>query len=202
MGCGTLGLGAIQGLKALYPGTSIIGIAKYDFQKELATKFGAERAFSYGRRADLYQELAQLIGTTVYRPLWGKPLLMGGVDIVYDFVGSAESLEDGLRWTRGGGQVVVIGVGKPKRFEWSPVFFKEIQLAGSMSVGMEEYRGERRHTFEIALDLIAQRKVNLRPLLTHTFPLSRYREAIETSADKGRTKAIKVAFSFCSENHP
>lgn len=196
IGCGTLGLSAIQGLRALYPGTKIFAIAKHEFQRELAIKFGAASVFSSGDRSSLYQEIARGTQAKVYRPLWGKSMLMGGVDTAYDFVGSAESLEDGLRLTRAGGKVVVIGVEKPKRFEWSPLWFKEIQLVGSMSVGLEEYRGERRHTFEVTMDLISQRKVDLRPLLTHTFPLSRYREAIGTCRDKRRTKAIKVAFSF------
>lgn len=196
IGCGTLGLSAIQGLRALYPGTSIFAIAKYDFQSELVLKFGAAAALSSQDWPSLYHEIARLTRAKAYRPLWGKPMLMGGVDIVYDFVGSAESLEDGLRLTRGGGKVVVIGVEKPKRFEGSPLWFKEIQLVGSMSVGLEEYRGKRRHTFEVALELISQGKVDLRPLLTYTFPLSHYREAIRTCREKRRTKAIKVAFSF------
>ncbi len=196
IGCGTLGLSAIQGLKALHPGSRIVALAKYDFQRALATKFGAEVALSPRDRSSYYQEIARLTHAKVYKPLMGKPILMGGVDSVYDFVGSSESLEDGLRLTRGGGKVIVIGVEKPKRFEWSPLWFKEIHLAGSMSVGVEEDRGERRHTFQVTLDLISQRKVNLRPLLTHTFPLSQYREAIRTCLEKRRTRAIKVALSL------
>lgn len=196
IGCGTLGLCAIQALRVLHPGTKIISIAKYDFQRELATKFGAEAVLPLRDRAHIYEEVARLTQAKLYSPLLGNPILMGGVDRVYDFVGSAESLEDSLRLTRAGGKVVVIGVEKPKRFEWSPLWFKEIHLAGSMSVGLDEYRGERRHTFKVAVDQIAQRKADLMPFLTHIFPLSEYREAIRTYADKRRTKAIKVAFSF------
>ncbi|MFQ5874838.1 MAG: zinc-binding dehydrogenase [Dehalococcoidia bacterium] len=196
IGCGTLGLSAIQGMRALYPGTKTIAIAKYGFQRKLAATFGAEAVLPSRDRAHSYQEIARLTQAKVCRPLVGKPILMGGVDRAYDFVGSGESLEDGLRLTRAGGTVVVIGVGRPERFEWSPLWFKEIHLAGSMSVGLDEYRGERRHTFEVALDLISKGKVDLSPLLTHVFPLPQYREAIRTCSDKRRTKMIKVAFSF------
>jgi threonine dehydrogenase-like Zn-dependent dehydrogenase len=36
--------------------------------------------------------------------------------------------------------------------------------------------------------------VDLASLVTHRFPLDRYREAIETAAGKGRTGALKVVF--------
>lgn len=153
-------------------------------------------ALSSQDRDGIYRGVARLTGSRVYKPFFGKPILMGGVGVVYDCVGSAASIEDGLRLARARGRVVVIGVEKPKRFEWSPLWFKEISLVGSLSVGLEDDHGQRRHTYQIALDLILEKKVNLKALLTHTFQLPHYREAIRTCTNKGRSKAIKVAFSF------
>ena len=48
-----------------------------------------------------------------------------------------------------------------------------------------------RHDFEIAIDLMASGKVNLKPMVTHTFPLTEMPQALATAYDKS-TGSIKV----------
>jgi threonine dehydrogenase-like Zn-dependent dehydrogenase len=62
---------------------------------------------------------------------------------------------------------VKAGVRAPGRWEWSPY-----------------------------LDLVADGRVDLRPMLTHTFGLEQWREAFLAIANQGESGAVKVAIDF------
>jgi threonine dehydrogenase-like Zn-dependent dehydrogenase len=61
---------------------------------------------------------------------------------------------------------------------------------------MEDYQGRRMRTYEVGLELMAQKKLDLSPLLTHRFKLSKYKQAFRTLADRGRSNAFKAVFAF------
>jgi L-iditol 2-dehydrogenase len=56
--------------------------------------------------------------------------------------------------------------------------------------------GVRKHTFEMALDLIASQKIHVDDMLTHKFSLEKYREMIEVNLRKNSNRAMKTAVSF------
>ncbi len=93
-------------------------------------------------------------------------------------------------------RIVITGVSKPKRFEWTPQYFKEIELVGSNAFGVEEFEGRREHAFETFFTLLADGRLRLPHLVTHRFALSQYREALLMAHSKGRNAAVKVAFEF------
>jgi threonine dehydrogenase-like Zn-dependent dehydrogenase len=192
--CGTLGLSAVIALRTLYPDVRVIAVAKYDYQRELAARFGAHEVLAPG--ASIFQEVAKVTGGKLYKPYRGKPILMGGVAVIYDCVGSADTIETGLRLAEGKGKVVVIGAEPPKRFEWSPIWFREISLVGSMAGGAEVFRGRTMHSFEVYLELLAEEAIDVKPLITHKFDLSDYREAFRTCVNKRSTGSVKVLFEF------
>src|SRR5437868_612829 len=117
----------------------------------------------------------------------------GGRAVVYDTVGKPDTLEVGIRVLKGRGSLVVTGVGAPGRFEWAPLYFKEIRIVGSNAFGVEEVDGRRQHGIAHYLDLVQQGRVDVSAMLTHTFPLEQWREAFATLARQGETGAIKVA---------
>jgi threonine dehydrogenase-like Zn-dependent dehydrogenase len=53
-----------------------------------------------------------------------------GPCVVYDTIGSVETVETSLRLLMTGGTLVVSGVEPPKRFEWTPLYFKELRVVG------------------------------------------------------------------------
>jgi L-iditol 2-dehydrogenase len=126
----------------------------------------------------------------------GKPILMGGVQRVYDCIGSAATIDTGLRLCDARGTVVIIGIDVPKRIEWSPLWFREINLTGSMAVGTEEFEGERLHTYEAYLRLVRDGRLNVEQLVTHQFAIEQYADAFATCAGRGSAAAVKVAFAF------
>ena len=58
---------------------------------------------------------------------------------------------------------------------------------------LEEVDGKRQHGIAHYLDLVQQGRVDVSAMLTHTFPLDRWRDAFATLARQGDTGAIKVA---------
>ena len=66
-----------------------------------------------------------------------------------------------MRVLKARGTLVKSGVHAPGRWEWSPLYFKEISWVGSNAFGIEEVEGVRRHGIEHYLDLAATGRVDL-----------------------------------------
>jgi threonine dehydrogenase-like Zn-dependent dehydrogenase len=195
-GCGTLGLLAVAILRALHPGVRVLAVARFPHQARLAERLGAGLVLPHRPTLGLIERVAAELGVEVQRPWRGAPMLNGGVDVVYDSVGSAETLEVGVRVTRPRGRIVVTGVAPPRRFEWSPLYFKEIAVVGSNAFAIEEWQGRRQHAMQWYFELLGSRGVDATPIVTHRFPLSRWRDAFLACLDQGRSGAVKVLFEF------
>lgn len=195
IGAGVIGICIVAALRSLGSKARVIVLAKHPFQEEVIKRYGADKVIHL--RRDYWQELAQALGATIRQPLLGKPAVVGGADIVYDCVGSGTSLDDGLHFTHSGGKMVLVGsAGTLKGVDWTPVWFNEIDVSGSYIYGMESYRGERIRTFQLALNLMAEGKVDLASLVTHRFQLADYKRALAAVANKGRSEVVKAVFAF------
>lgn len=196
IGGGVIGLNAIQAARILAPECTIVALVKYPFQGEEALRRGADRVL-YAGAAGLYDEIARIVDGRLYKGRFKNQVIMGGFDAIYNCVGSARTLHDSLRWTRPQGTVVLVGselnLGK---FDYTPLWHQEIQLIGSEAHGMEQYQGRKVSTFELVSEFVLEKKLDLSRLITHTFPLSRYREAMQVLLNKKDSKAIKGAFDF------
>lgn len=195
-GCGTLGLCSIVILRALFPAVRVFAVARFEHQQRLARRLGASEVLSWRPTEEIIRRLATLTGAGILKPWFGQPMLNGGVDVVYDTVASAESLEVGVRVTRTRGAVVATGVEVPRKFEWTPLYFKEIHLVGSNAFGIEEYAGRRQHAIEWYFELVGSGRVDVTPIITHRYPLADYRKAFLACGDQGRSGAVKVLFEF------
>jgi len=195
IGAGVIGICIVAALRSLGSKARVVVLAKHPFQEEVVNRYGADQVIHLTR--NYYQELAQALGATLRRPLLGKPVVIGGADIVYECIGNGTSLDDGLRFTRSGGRMVLVGAaGTPKGVDWTPIWLNEIDVRGSYIYGTESYRGERIRTFQLALNLMAGGKVDLTPLVTHRFRLEDYKRALAAVANKGKSKVIKAVFAF------
>jgi threonine dehydrogenase-like Zn-dependent dehydrogenase len=195
-GCGTLGLLSIIILRALFPTTRVIAIARYPHQEELARELGAGLVIRTRNPAEIVELIAGAVSVPVLRPFKGKAWLLRGVDVIYDTIGSPESFEIGVRVARPRAAIVVTGVDQPARFEWTPLYFKEIALVGSNAFGLENFEGRSLHAMEIYLLLLAQKRVDMAQLITHRFPLDQYRDAFIVGREKQRHRTVKVVFDF------
>src|SRR5438093_663254 len=167
-GCGTLGLLAIAILRALYPVTRVLAVARFAHQRALAERFGAAIVLPHEPARDIVERVAAETGANLMTPWYGLPWLHGGgVEVVYDTVGLPGTVEVGLRIAAARGAIVVTGGEVPRRFEWTPLYFKEISLIGSNAFGVEEFEGRGRHSMEIYLALARSGRIDAPPILTH-----------------------------------
>jgi len=194
-GAGSLGLCALAILRALYPDVAVAVVARFEAQAELARRFGASIVVAHEPRLAVIEELVAWGGGRLWQPLQGLPMAYpGAIDVVYDTVGKPETFEVGVRVLAARGTLVKAGVHAPGRWEWSPLYFKEINWVGSNAFGVEEVDGHRQHAIAQYLDLVVDHHIDLRPMLTHTFPLEHWRDAFLAIANQGDSGAVKVAF--------
>ena len=195
-GAGTIGLAAVAAVKVVKPKARIVVVARYPQQAEAARRLGAHEVLTTRKGKEIVAAVARLTGARPWGSRWhGLPMLDGGVDAVYDSICSPDTIEIGLRLVRSRGILSIIGVEAPKRFEWTPLYFKELRVVGSNAFGIEEFRGVRKHAIEHYVDLCASGEVDLSSLVTHRYTLDDWREAFLTAIQK-KTGCIKVAIGF------
>jgi threonine dehydrogenase-like Zn-dependent dehydrogenase len=193
VGGGTMGLNMVQCLRALAPDCHVTIATRHLHQSEMARRFGADEITV---DEDGYQTTARVTGANLYQGLFHNRMLLGGFDVIYDCVGSAQSLQDSLRWVRAGGSVVLIGVNLSRfKLDLNPIWYQEVDLVGVYAHGVESWQGVLRHTYDVVIDLMRQGKLTADGFITHRFPLSEWRQAIATASDK-RSGSIKVMFDY------
>lgn len=196
-GGGALGLTSVAILRALHPDVEVAAVVRHPAQQRLAAHLGAHVVDSEQDPEAIVVALADWSGGRLHRPWAGLPITHPGhVDVAYDTIGAPRTLEVALRVMATRGSIVVTGVHAGGRFEWSPWYFKEVGIVGSNAFGIEEVDGVRKHAIEHYLDMVRDGRIDLRQMLTHTFPLDQWREAFTTLALQRHTGAIKVAFDF------
>jgi threonine dehydrogenase-like Zn-dependent dehydrogenase len=194
-GAGALGVTSVAVLRTLYPEVEIGVVARFPAQAELATKLGASAVFAHEPRLDLVEALAEWSGGVLHTAYAGLPMAHpGGIDVVYDTVARPETLEVGVRVLAERGTLVQTGVHTPGRWEYTPLYFKELSLAGSNAFGIEEVEGVRQHAIRHYLDLVVDGRVDLSGMLTHQFPLDHWHDALRALATQDESGAVKVAF--------
>lgn len=189
LGAGTIGLCTVAALRALTPSCPVVVVARHGFQREAARCLGAEPLAA----GDGPGEAAVAAGARRHRPIWGRPVYAGGFDRIYDCAGTERSLDDALRVGGPGAHVVLVGCTGEARLDLSFVWARELRILGSYGYGPEPAAGGR-HTFRLALDLLERKGIDAGRLVTHRFPLDRWREALGVSLRRARHGAIKVVF--------
>jgi len=192
-GAGSLGLMTVHLLSVLFPGTTILVVDHKPRMAPLLERLGAHRLFT-SRGKELVAEIGEHVKAPMRKPFFGMPWLQTGVDKIYDTVGAPGTLEVGVRIVKPRATIVMVGVAQPRRFEWTPLYFKEISLLGSNAYGMETLGEKRAHAMEHYLDLLAAKKLDWSGVVTHRYPLEKFGDAFMAVYDKRRSGAIKVLF--------
>ena len=189
-GSGTLAFAAVALLRYLYPATPVWAATRPGARAELAGSLGAGAVLS-SSPDELVGQVARLTDATPLRPWSKRDWLQDGPAVVYDTIGSTQTVETSLRLLATGGTLVVSGVEPPKRFEWTPLYFKELRVIGSNGFGIEEVGGVAKHAMEHYFDFVAG-GLDVTPVITHRFPLERWDQAVLTVRNSRRTGAVKV----------
>ena len=195
IGGGTIGLLTVAALRALGHRNRIIIFAKYPHQQQLARELGADDVLS--PNSDRYAAFSELTGATSHQPELGQQVLIGGVDVSFDCIGSSVTIDDALRFTRAGGEVILVGMpGIPKNVDWTSIWYKQLRVTGAYTYGLETHNDEEIHTFTLGMRLLQKMETHLRPLVSRLFPLKDYKHAIQTALNTGKTATVKTAFDL------
>lgn len=198
IGAGSIGLCTIAALRALGWNNPIHVLARYPFQGEAAIQCGADRIITAGGGVDYFAEIADLTGARILKPILGERVMLGGYDLVFECVGSERSLDEGVRFTRSGGRVALVGVpGIAKKVDWSAIFIQELNIRGTYIYNhAEKFQGQIWRAFDLVLELMQTGKLNLDWMVTHRFALQDYANALDLQLHKAGQRMIKTVFEF------
>lgn len=113
----------------------------------------------------------------------GGELPQAAFDWVVDATGSSQGLESALRLVRPRGTVFLKStVHDRASIDWAKVIVDEITLVGS-----------RCGSFDLALDLLRLRRVNVRPMISARYPLAEAVRAFEHAGERGMLKVLLEA---------
>ncbi len=187
-GAGTMGLLTIAALRQLTNAGRVIAVAKHGRQQREALRLGADDVTT---PSNATRAVRLATGAHLHSPDIGDAWLAGGTDVSFECSGNAAALDTCFRITRGRGRVVLVGLPGAAKIDLAPVWHRELDVLGAYTYGMES-NGQR--TFDLAIG-IAQR-VDLAPLVSAKYPLTRYAEAIDHAMDAGRLDSVKVVFDL------
>ncbi len=183
-GAGSVGLLTTLARRALTEAGEIVVVAKHGHQRELALAMGASEVVG---PSEVLRRVRRTTGAFQLSPDFSSGYLLGGVDVAIDAVGSRGSLETALHATRAGGTVVLSGM--PPRVDLSAAWFRELHVVGSYASARAS------DDFATALTLAGHEVVADLARAVTTYPLNRWREAVDHAQSAGRLGTVKVAFA-------
>jgi L-idonate 5-dehydrogenase len=168
-GCGPIG--ALMVVVARYGGAAEVVVTDIaDAPLAVARKLGASRAVN---------GLAEASALDPYRA--GK----GVFDVLFEASGNQAALRSALDLMRPGGIIVQLGLGGEMTLPVNAIVTKELQLRGTFRFDPE---------FELALRLMGEGLIDVKPLITASLPFASAVDAFELASD--RSKSMKVQLTF------
>ncbi len=171
-GCGPVGIMAIAVARAI-GARAIFATDITDYRLDLARKMGADVTIN-AQREDVVQRILELTD--------GE-----GVDAWMEMSGAPAALAQGFQVLKPGGEVALLGLPpEPVRLDLNNwVIFKGVRVHGIIGRRLWE-------TWYQMRGLLRSRAVNLEPLVTHTFPLERFEDALAVMASGQSGKVVLI----------
>ncbi len=192
IGGGVIGAMVVKSIRALDIACDITVIEPAPFAADYVKASGADRTIPSG----ILEAAVHVAGGRSYKPALGEPIVMGGFHRIYDTVGHADTLNRSLRALAAKGTLSVLGIGPEVKLDLTPIWLKLQTIKGCYGYRYNDTPNGRRQTFEIALEMIEQKKVRVDDMLTHAFPIENYREMIDLNLRKSAGRAMKTAIKF------
>ncbi len=195
IGAGTLGLLTVAALRLVAPAAQVVLLARHDRQRQLGQRLGA--IIEPGGRGAAVKAAQQHAGARPHRSILGQAVLTGGFAQVYDAVGSRSSVADAIAAADAGARVVMVGgPAELGGLDWTLVWARELRIEGTYVYGPEPSLPDAPHTMDEAIRLLAAHpELPIGEMVTHTYPLEGWRQAMRTVLDRRSSGAIKVAFA-------
>jgi 6-hydroxycyclohex-1-ene-1-carbonyl-CoA dehydrogenase len=155
VGVGGVGVNLVQ--IAAATGATVVAVDTNRERLEVARRFGAQAVVSPDD-GPAHEQVRKLTG--------------GGVDVAFEAVGKAATLDLAFGSLRRGGRLCVVGFSsETPRWAASKVMFHEMEIVGSL--------GCRPVDYPPLIAMVAAGRLELSPLVTARFPLERVDEALD-----------------------
>lgn len=176
-GAGPIGCVTLQAAKVA-GATTIIAVDVEPYRLEMARQLGATHTIN-ARETDAVRAVLEITSG-----ITGFPPERAGVDVAFETAGTTVTCRNTLAVTRPGGVAVLVGLPP------DPTVELDIVSAASKEI---DIRGQFRYAncYPIAVALVAQGRVDLKPLVTHHFPLHEAERAL-VFADENKSRSMKV----------
>ena len=156
----------------------MIVAARYAEQRRLAKELGADIVCTP-------DEMPRWVRSKSSSMVIGDQLSCGFRHVV-DCVGSSDSLQQALRVVAPGGEVQLVGMPGNVSLELTSLWHREVAIRGCYAYTRDD--------FIAAIDVV--RRFDLGRLVSATYPLDDYKDAIAHAASAGRRGAVKIAFDM------
>lgn len=168
-GCGPIGALAIAAAR-VHGAAEITAVDLTDETLAVARAMGAHQVINAATDAGWVQRFSADKGT---------------FDVMLECSGNERAFRAGLEVMRPRGIVVQLGLGGDVSLPQNMVVAKELSVCGSFRFHAE---------FALAVRLINEGRVDMRPMITGAFPVQRAREAFELAGDRKRAMKVLLAF--------
>ena len=168
-GCGPIGVLAIAAAR-VHGAAEIVATDVVDEPLAIARAVGAQQTINVAQDSGWVQRYSAN---------------KGSFDVMLECSGNERALRSGLEVMRPRGVVVQLGLGGDVSIPQNMVVAKELDIRGSFRF---------HHEFALAVRLINEGRVDLSPVVTHSFPMTQARQAFELASD--RKQAMKVLIDF------
>jgi L-idonate 5-dehydrogenase len=177
--------GELMGKSVLITGAGTIGCVTV-----LAARLAGARRITVTDVLDRPLAQAKLVGAdvTLRADRDAEALKDPQFDVAYEVSGNFNALKTCVAATKRGGVIVQVGTlpHEPLPFVVNELMAKELDLRGAFRWGIE---------FDWAVDYLATRRVDVRPLLSGQYPLQEAVAAFRAAADKNQSTKVQVVFA-------
>jgi L-iditol 2-dehydrogenase len=167
VGCGPIGLLLVQLLRAAGAAV-VLAVDPLAHRRDAASRYGAEAVLD---------PAAPDAGAAL------RELAPGGVDTAFEIAGTDEAVQFAMAAARPGGRVVLAGIPGD---DWTR-FRASVARRKGLTIAMVRRMNE---VYPRAISLAGRGQVDLRPLVTHRFPLADAAEAFRMAAQRHGLKVI------------
>jgi len=170
LGPGPFGLLIAQVAQVLGARVIIVGIEGDEKRLDLAKNLGIDLIFRIEKK-DLEKGLPNII-------------IGNDIDVVFECSGSITAVKYGLKVVRKGGRFIQAGIVRvPIELDFNELLFnKELHLIGS--------RTQKPSSWDKALQLVDEGKVNLGKMVSDVLPLSDWKEGFKKAKEKNSIKVV------------
>jgi L-idonate 5-dehydrogenase len=168
-GCGPIGALSVMAARA-HGAREIVATDVMDAVLSKAQQIGADRTINVA---------------THHEQLGAYSANKGYFDVQFEASGNERAVRSGLEVLKPRGVLVQLGLGGDVSIPQNVVVAKEIEMRGTFRFHEE---------FSLAVDLINERKVDMKPLLTGIYGLDEAVKAFEIAGDRSRSMKVQLTF--------